>query len=570
MLKPLLLVVSALAIGAPEIPPAAPAGGLTIFYHGKIFTSNEAQPLIEDGAVAVLGNIIIKVGSSQSVLQLQTPGTELIDLQGKVLLPGFNDAHVHPYDSFTFPEFGKGAVIVNDNSFVPQAGPSFQDVLNAVQAAARVNPPGTWLMAFVGTNVLDDPSVNRLTIDAVAPNHPVLLSAWFGHGTFVNTKALQTLGLSLTEPNPPGGFFGRFPNGQLNGEVREYAEHRIRRFFSEQMTDAQLVQAYEQYTRLAAQAGYTTIQEFAVGIPQSRHLDILRKANIPIRIRAHCFPLTLNEPCDTPPDFSAEKPFAMKYAGGTKWIDDGTPFERASLLRNDYEDDPGHAGQANFSDPEIQAQFLRAAKGILSPPNQILIHQTGDALADKLFAAQQRANGLRAFWKLQRPRLEHGFVLEPDQIARAADWGWTVVTNPIFYSLGDVWRARLGPVQEAAVWPTKSLLKAGVHVAIGSDAVTVVPGPFIDLFFAQINPSNPSEAISLKDAIFAYTKGSAFAEFKEEIKGSVAPGKAADLVVLDQDIFNLAAPEQILATHVLLTMVNGNIVHEVAGALKRN
>lgn len=570
MLKPLLLVVCAFAIGAPELTPAPTGSGLTIFYHGKIFTSNEAQPLIEDGAVAVSGNVIVKVGSTQSVLKLRTPGTELIDLEGKVLLPGFNDAHVHPFDYFTFPEFGKGAVVVNDNSFPPQAGPSFQDVLNAVQVAARANPPGTWLIAVVGTNVLDDPSVNRLTIDAVSHDHPVLFAAWFGHGTFVNTKALQTLGLSLTEPDPSGGFFGRFPNGELNGEVREYAEHRIRRFFSEQMTDAQLVQAYEQYTRLAAQAGFTTIQEFSVGIPQNRHLDILRKANMPIRVRAHCFPLALNERCDTPPDFSAEKPFAMKYAGGTKWIDDGTPFERASLMRNDYEDDPGNAGQPNFSDPEIQAQFIRAAKGLLMPSNQILIHQTGDALADKLFAAQQHANGLKLFWKLQRPRLEHGLVLQPDQIARAADWGWTVVTNPIFYSLADVWRARLGPVQEGAVWPTRSLLKAGVHVAIGSDAVTVVPSPFVDLFFAQINPSNPSEAISLTDAIMAYTKGSAFAEFKDLVKGSLAPLKAADLIVVDQDIFNLAAPEQILATHVLLTMVNGNIVHEVPGTLKRN
>lgn len=110
--------------------------------------------------------------------------------------------------------------------------------------------------------------------------------------------------------------------------------------------------AYEHYTRLAAQAGYTTIQEFAVGIPQSRHLRILRQANMPIRVRAHCFPLALDEPCDVPLDFSPERPFAMKYAGGHKGVDDGTPIERFSLLRNDYEDDPGNVGRANFESPE--------------------------------------------------------------------------------------------------------------------------------------------------------------------------------------------------------------------------
>lgn len=568
MIRPVLILLCALAIAAIDRSAAQP-GALTIFYNGKIFTSEGTRPLIEDGGVAVRGNVIVKVGSSESVLQLATADAELIDLDRKVLLPGFNDAHVHPFDSFTFPQFGTGAVVVNDSGFVPGPGPSFQDVLAAVQAAARANPPGTWLMAFIGTQVLEDPSVDRLAIDAVSPDHPVLLSAWFGHGTFINTRAIQTLGLSLTAPDPPGGFFERSPAGELDGEVREYAEHHIRRFFSEQMTDAQLVNAYEHYTRQAAQAGYTTIQEFAVGIPQSRHLRILRQANMPIRVRAHCFPLALDEPCDVPADFSPERPFAMKYSGGNKWIDDGTPIERFSLLRNDYEDDPGNVGRANFPAQAVQAQFDRAAGGRLVQRDQILVHQTGDRLADTLFESQQRANDSRAFWALRRPRLEHGTVLQAEQIARAAEWGWTVVTNPTLYALAEIFHARLGPVQEAAVWPTKGLLARDVPLAIGSDAAGTVRGPFVDLFFAQINPSNPAARISLQEAVTAYTKGSAFAEFKEGVKGSLTPLSAADLVVVDRDIFDLDTPEAILATRVVLTMVNGNIVHEAPGALRR-
>jgi predicted amidohydrolase YtcJ len=566
--RPALLFLGLLAIAAVETFAQKP-GELTIFYNGKIFTADGAHPVIERGGVAVLGNVIVKVGSSDSILQLASPGTELIDLDGKVLLPGFNDAHVHPFDSFTLPQFGTGAVAVNDNRFVPGAGPSFQEVLTSVEAAARVNPPGTWLMAFVGTQVLEDASVDRFAIDAVAPDHPVLLSAWFGHGTFVNTKAIQTLGLSLREPDPPGGFFGRLPSGELDGEVREYAEHRIRRFFSELMTDAQLVSAYEHFALQAAQAGYTTIQEFAVGIPQSRHLRILRQANLPIRVRAHCFPLTLDEPCDVPPDFSPERPFAMKYAGGHKWVDDGTPIERLSLLRNDYEDDPGNAGRSNFPAGAVQAQFDRAAQGRLAQRDQILVHQTGDRLADALFDAQQRANGNSAFWALRRPRLEHGTVLQRSQIKRAAEWGWTVVTNPTLYSLAEIFHARFGPDQEAAVWPTRNLLDGDVRLAIGSDAAGTVRGPFLDLFFSQVNPSNPAAAISLQDALTAYTRGSAFAEFKEDVKGSLVPFSAADLVVVDRDIFAFTRPDAILETKVLLTMVDGTIVHEVRDALRR-
>jgi predicted amidohydrolase YtcJ len=302
VIRPVLLGLCAFAIAAIDTSAQKP-DALTIFHNGKVFTADAAHPLIEDGGVAVRSNVIVRVGSSDSVMQLATPGADLIDLEGKVLLPGFNDAHVHPYDSFTFPQFGTGAVIVNDNRFVPGPGPSFEEVLTAVQAAARVNPPGTWLMAFIGTQVLDDSSVDRFAIDAVAPDHPVLLSAWFGHGTFINTKAIQTLGLSLAEADPLGGLFGRSPTGELDGEVREYAEHHIRRCFAQQMTDGQLVNAYEQFARQAVRAGYTTIQEFAVGIPQSRHLRILRQANMPIRVRAHCFPLALDEPCDVPLDF---------------------------------------------------------------------------------------------------------------------------------------------------------------------------------------------------------------------------------------------------------------------------
>lgn len=568
MTRHVLLLICALAVAGTG-RPAAQEGALTIFHNGKIFTSEGAHPLLDNGGVAVRGNVIVKVGNSESVLQLATAGAELIDLDHKVLLPGFNDAHVHPFDSFTLPQFGTGAVVVNDSRFAPNPGPSVQEVLSAVQAAASVNPPGTWLMAFIGTQVLDDPSVGRTAIDAVAPDHPVLLSAWFGHGTFINTRAIQTLGLSLTQPDPPGGFFERSPAGELDGEVREYAEHHIRRFFSEQMTDAQLVTAYEHYTRLAAQAGYTTIQEFAVGIPQSRHLRILRQAKLPIRVRAHCFPLALDEPCDVPADFSPERPFAMKYSGGNKWVDDGTPIERFSLLRNDYEDDPGNAGRANFPTQAVLAQFGRAAQGRLVQRDQLLIHQTGDRLADTLFDAQQRVNGSRAFWALRRPRLEHGTVLQPDQIARAAEWGWTVVTNPTLYSLAEIFHARLGPVQEPAIWPTRSLLQRDVRLAIGSDAAGTVRGPFVDLFFAQANPSNPAAAISLAEAITAYTKGSAYAEFKEDVKGSLTPLSAADLIVVDRDIFDLAQPEAILGTQVLLTMVNGDIVHEVPGAVRR-
>lgn len=217
------LLTLCLVILCAASPTALAADGRTIYYNGKVFTSNP-QRLWAEG-VAVDGQLVIAVGTSNQVLALEQKGSKLVDLQGKTMIPGFNDAHVHPFDTTSFPQ----AVALNSAlDFLPGPGPSLQEILALIKRAAAKQPAGTWLMASVGTNVIDDPNANRFTLQAAAPNHPVLLAAWFGHGTFLNTRAMEIIGISEQEADPFGGSYDRVPGSKvINGVVHEYAEHLI-------------------------------------------------------------------------------------------------------------------------------------------------------------------------------------------------------------------------------------------------------------------------------------------------------------------------------------------------------
>lgn len=533
----------------------------TIYYNGKVFTSDEHRLWAE--GVVVEGRFIVAVGTTTQVMLLKEKDSKLVDLQGKTMIPGFNDAHVHPFDTTSFPR----SVRLNSAAdFIPNPGPSLQDVLKLVEKGAAESPPGTWLFASVGTNVVEDLNANRFTLDAVAPDHPVLLAAWYGHGTFLNTKAMQAIGIGEEEPDPFGGFYDRVPSSKVvNGVAHEYAEHLIRRYFAEQMTDAEFKTLYESFAARAASLGYTSVQEFSIGIPQSRHLRLVAKSNIPIRWRAICFPMTLDEKCDIPLQFSPLRPFPKLTASGIKWVADGTDIERAALLREDYADAPGVRGHLNFPAGTLEAELRRSATGPVIA-TQPMFHSVGDGTSDAIL---DRMNAVApdSQWKLRRPRIEHGTLLRPDRYASARRKGVFVVQNPVHFALAGITNVRFSPDQLADIDPMKSLLEADIKLAIGSDSVDMPGNPYLDLFFALTQQTRQSEALTVEQAVIAYTKTAAEAEFQEQWKGTIAPGKLADLVVLSQDIFKYGIPpQQIIGTEALLTVVDGKVVYAKAAA----
>ena len=247
-----------------------------------------------------------------------------------------------------------------------------------------------------------------------------------------------------------------------------------------------------------------------------------------------------------------KRPSGLLTASGTKWILDGTPIERLMFLREPYTDSPSIRGRLNCPEEDIRLFLQRA----LAAREQPMFHAVGDAAIDTVLAGLEATGGEK--WIPLRPRLEHGDMLEPAQIDRARRLGVVLVQNPAHFMTAPVMKARLGE-RTGRTAVVKTIIKAGLPFALGSDGPM---NPYLNMMFAAIHPTNPAEGLTIEESLAAYTRGSAFAEFAEKQKGTIAAGMLADLAMLSQDIFTVAPPE-LPKTMSVLTIVGGRIVHEV-------
>lgn len=533
------LLLFLFTVPAVALPPAD-----TILFHGKVFTADASRPWAQ--AVAIRGQRIVAVGNDGPVRALAGPHTRSIDLGGRVLIPGLNDAHFHMgvgFPRLTLPPID-----------IPGPGPSLAVAVDQVAQAAAVAVPGEWIVAFVGEKAILDPAATRLALDPVAPNNPVLLITWSSHSGVINGKAMADAGVGAHDPDPFGGSYGRFPDGSINGIVNEYALFRVIRAIRAIVPDEVLRAQFEALAAAAAQVGVTSVQEMTIGVSRARSVKVLSDADLAIRVRSMCVPLAQNEPCQAPPFDPTDR---LTWSG-IKWLLDGTPIERSAYLREPYVDFPG-IGHFNLTSSQLDQVVHRSLFG-LPVRDQLLFHTVGDRGLDTLFGALAGA-APPFIWRLLRPRIEHGDFLHPEQIEQAEQLGAIVVQNPTHLALD--FSPAIGAARAAEIQPLQTLLASGVRLAFGSDGTQA--NPFLDLFLATIHPFHPAEALTMEEAITAYTRGSAAAEFQEWQKGSIRPGHLADLAVLSQDIFTVPPPAVPTTTSVL-TLVGGEVVWD-AGVL---
>jgi hypothetical protein len=193
--------------------------------------------------------------------------------------------------------------------------------------------------------------------------------------------------------------------------------------------------------------------------------------------------------------------------------------------------------------------------------NQAVIHAVGDRAINTYLEILEETGG-ETVWKERRPRLEHGDLLFPENLPIMARNNVILVQNPLHFADTTLFPARYGEERTAKSQLMQSVLDEGIHLAIGSDILSTVPdNPFLEIMFAILHPNNPAEAISIEDAVIVYTKGSAYAEFEEKNKGTIAPGMLADIAVLSQDIFTVPI-DSLPATQSVLTLVGGEIVYD--------
>jgi predicted amidohydrolase YtcJ len=499
-----------------------------LLYNGKIFTSDTAR--LYANALAIKGNKILAVGSNDAIAKLAGNKTKRINLQGKTVVPGFNDAHDHlgffaPVGKF----FTAGFSI---------QGPDKQAVLDSVKRLARSAAPRQWIVGPVGLTALQDTGM-REALDSISPNLPVCLQVMWGHGIVLNTKALRMVGIADDEPDPLGGWYARKAGSRLiTGALYEYAQwpvwHKV--WISEPQ---HLVEGLRTYAQEQVQHGITTVQDMSCNIEPATLNHIFRRAKLPQRIRIIPMPGTLcgarnlSEWKQVDP-----RPAPLTYVSGIKYLIDGTPWEEAALFRQPYAGKADWYGRTDMPLDTIKQILKEAYTG----NTQLMMHIVGDS-AMSIVLSLMKQTGNDTVWRSKRVRFEHNqnAACTGEEIQMIKEMGIIMAHTPKY---GQPHRI-------------KSLLDKGIIVSVSPDMTT---NPLEDIMIMTSQQADSTENISIEQAVIAYTKTNAYAEYKEKEKGMLVKGMLADLAVLSQDIFTIPK-EKLPATRSLLTMIDGKIVY---------
>lgn len=488
-----------------------------ILTNGRVFTADGARPWAE--AVAIRGERIANVGNTAEVRALAGPQTRVIDLRGRVVVPGINDAHLH--EPWGWP---------GERADVPETATADQLLATVAEMSKRV-PRGEWIQTTLPFALSDDSRLTREALDEIAAEHPVRVTSGTGHADLFNSAGLRALGIGDHDPDPPGGRYGR-RKGTLNGWLYEHAIWINGRRRENSRSDEDLIASMRRFSDRAIRFGITSVQSMPL-VSMDRMLSLAAASGTPIRWRWMEFQMASVAEHPTMP---------MKYSF------DGTPIERHAAMIQPYADRPGESGFLDYSDEQIARIVEIASRG----GQPLLVHSCGDLGVERLLAAMKRVN---ADWPARRVRIEHGDSIAPF-LDEARRLGVIVVQNPSHLMLPEIMAARVGTQRNFQA--LRSIVDRGVPLALGSDGPL---NPWLNVMFATMHPGNPAEAIGREQAVVAYTRGSAYAEFAENEKGTIAPGRLADLAVLSQDVFTVPTAE-LPKTESAMTIIGGKVVWE--------
>lgn len=522
-----------------------------IFYRGKIFTSDTARLYVE--AIAIKDGRILAIGSDAAIKKYEAGTTKRVNLAGKIVVPGFNDAHNH------LPNPLK-ATKIN----VTELNPSWQSLVDSIKLAVKRTPKGQFITASIGLDIANGPGATRFSLDKLAPDHPVLLLSWWGHVGIFNTIALEKFGIGARQPDPKGGFYERMADGKtLTGKAFEKNAYWPNTSYNKIMAmrdDDGLIADLRGISRDLLSLGVTSFQNMCTGAKPEDFVQYWKQAGLPLRMR-------LIRWGDINPDGSLDVPskqlpvevadVSMLRVSGTKWLLEGTPLEQGAAQLDAYPGSDKWHGRMNYNVPEMEKMMQEA----IARKDQICFHIGGSKTIGVILDLMSKVN---VNWQALRPRFEHGDEVDysPEYLDKLRRFGVIVVQNPTHF--GPVPGMPL-PLLSTHGMAMKTLLNVGIPLAIGSDGPH---NPYLNIMLASTHPMRPSEALSREEAVIAYTRTSAYAEFQEQEKGSLTEGKYADLAVLSQDIFSVPLNE-LMKTRSLLTLVNGKVAYD-AGVISFN
>jgi len=523
-----------------------------ILLDGRVYTMDEEQPLAE--AVAVRGGRILAVGDNAAIRTMAGAETVVLDMQGRMVLPGFTDAHIH------LVHYGLSLTQVQLDNV-----PSLQEAVARVAERAQKAKPGEWIRGWGWNRNLwpGAPFPTKWDLDPVTPYNPVYLYSKDGHAAWVNSLALQLAGITADTPDPPGAQLERdAQTGEPTGLLKEDAAMKMVERVAGTVSLSEKVDAVRAAVEQLHRLGIV-----GVHVPEDAHdlravQEVWLKGELDLRVNMMI------------PAEHLEDAVRLGLCAGfgdellrlcaVKVFADGSLGTRTADMFEPYDSEPHNRGIEVTSMEGLSALVAACTAGGWN----IAIHAIGDR------ANSRALDALEEHWQEWsrlglRPRIEHVQLISPQDLPRLALMGVVASMQPIHCTSDMLMAERYWGARCSSAYAWRSLLDSGAVLAFGSDAPVETPDVLRGIFAAVTRQREdgtppggwyPEQCLTVPEAVYAYTMGAAYASGEERLKGSLSVGKLADMVVLSQDIFDVA-PQEILHTRVEMTILAGEMVY---------
>jgi predicted amidohydrolase YtcJ len=550
-----------------------PHGADLILLHGKVWTgepvagtseASAATRIVE--AVAIANGRILAAGSDEEIRVYAGPNTAVVDLKGRLVVPGLTDSHVH----FIQGGFQLLSVDLKDAR-------SEEEFVRRIADRARTLPPGRWMQGGDWDEEAwpSERLPNRWLIDPVTPRTPVFISRYDGHAVLANSLALELAGVTKNTPDPAGGVIVRDPkSGEPTGVLKDEAQELVAKVIP-RPSESEMEEALRAALKEAARVGLTSVHDITLG-PEAWNgdftgeIELLRRAELEGWLTCRIYAITPIAQWKNLAAAGISHDMGSDFLelGAVKAFADGSLGSRTAWMFKPYDDDPGNSGlqMPLMAPPSKMEELSRQADkaGI-----QVCTHAIGDRAVSTLLGIYERLGGEHP--ATHRFRVEHAQHVRPEDFARFGKLGVVASMQP-YHAIDDGrWaEKRIGHGRARSSYAWRSMLDAGAVLAFGSDWPVAPLDPILGIYAAVTratldgrNPGGwfPEQRLTVEEALRAYTRGSAYAAFQEKDKGTISLGKLADVVVLSEDLFRIP-PERIKDARVEITIVGGRVVYE--------
>lgn len=535
-----------------------------ILINGKVITMDIKNTSAE--AIAIHDGKISKVGKNEDILKLKDNYTKVINLEGKTAIPGFNDSHLHLLN------YAYSLKKVDCSN-----AKSTKEIVELGKKFIEINSPksGDWVLGrgWNQVNFENKKEITKYDLDKISTEHPISFTRICEHITVANSKAIELCGITKNTPQPVGGHFDVDENGEPTGIFREAARYMIYENIPEANKE-EIKAMLMDVSRLASSYGITSVQTDDFETFASKNYSIILEAYNEL-VEGKSLPIRVYEQCLLP-DIYRLKAFLEKgyktglgneyfKIGPLKLLTDGSLGARTAYLKEPYSDNASTNGISIFTQEELNELITIAHKGDM----QILTHAIGDAAMYMCFNSFKKAQDEN---KKSDPRfgIVHLQITDEKLLNMFKEYDVIAYAEPICVN-SDLHMAedRVGFDRVKTSYNYRTLADNGVHYCISSDCPVDSLNPMDSIYVAVTRKDYsgyPSEgwyseqSLTLKQALYGFTMGSAYASFEEDIKGSIEVGKLADIVVLSDDIYNIPL-EKIKNIVVEMTVMDGRIVY---------